>query len=147
MIIIKRISEKDANLEFITGNNAFDELSPDGTLKIYLDQDIIRGGEYLTYLLFELEEEKEESSKLLALLRYKYTSIEDYTQELLTCNASEKDVLLIKEKVKNSILKIVYLGRIGVNQPFQEMNISQIMPSFLLWRQRFSRNSNYICRI
>ena len=33
MLILRRISEKDSDLSFITGNEAFDELNPDGTLK------------------------------------------------------------------------------------------------------------------
>jgi len=77
MLIFRRISEKDSDLSFITGNEAFDELNPDGTLKNYLEQDTLNGGEYLTYLLFETEEESG-NFELLALLRFKYTSIEEY---------------------------------------------------------------------
>ncbi len=129
MFILRRISEKDANLEFITGNKTFDEFNSNGTLKNYLEQDIHKGGEYITYLLFETEEEGD-YSELLALLRFKDTSIEDYIQELILCNTSEKDLSIIKKKIKESNLKIVYLSRIGVIKPFQEMNISQIMINF-----------------
>ncbi len=129
MFIFRRISEKDVRLEFITGNKAFDELNSDKTLRTYLEQDILRKGEYLTYLLFELEEQQD-ISNLLALLRFKYTSIETYIQELRLCNIPENDITTIKLKTKESNLKIVYLSRIGVVKPFQELNISQIVINF-----------------
>lgn len=125
MLTLRRISEKDSSLSFITENEAFDELNPDGTLKNYLKQDILSKGEYLTYLLFETEENNKDS-ELLALLRFKYTSIEDYIQELVLCKTSENDLNTIKKKTKESTLKIVYLSRIGVIKQHQEM-ISQIM--------------------
>lgn len=53
MLILKPISKEDRNYEFITGNKAFNVLNPDGTLNPYLEQDIISGGEFITYLLFE----------------------------------------------------------------------------------------------
>ncbi|MHA1380774.1 MAG: hypothetical protein ACTSRG_20600 [Candidatus Helarchaeota archaeon] len=84
MITLRRISEKDSSLSFITGNEAFDELNPDGMSENYLNQDILSEGEYLTYLLFETEDNNKDS-ELLALLRFKYTSIEDYIQELVLC--------------------------------------------------------------
>jgi len=129
MLILRRISEKDSDLSFITGNEAFDELNPDGTLKNYLEQDTLSGGEYLTYLLFEIEEEGDHP-ELLAIMRFKYIPIEEYIQELVLCNISENELNIIKKKIADSNLKIVYLSRIGVIKQFQEMNISQIMIIF-----------------
>jgi hypothetical protein len=129
MFIFRRISEKDIYLEFITGNKVFDELNPDGTLKKYLEQDIIKGGYYYTYLLLELKE-NETNHELLSLLRYKYTSIEKYMEELIKCKVPDKDQSLIKKKISESKLKIIYLSRIGVVEFYQEMNVSQIIINF-----------------
>ncbi|TFF94575.1 MAG: hypothetical protein EU544_04320 [Promethearchaeota archaeon] len=129
MYILRRISEKDAQIRFKTGNKAFDEINPDGTLKNYLDQDNLHGGNYLTFLLLENEEERG-NSELLAVLRFKYPSIEEYLKELTLCSVSEKNLNTIREKIEVSNLKLVYLSRIGVIEKFQEMNISQIMINF-----------------
>ena len=55
MLILRRISEKESSLSFITDNDAFDELNLDRTLKNHLNQDSLSGGEYLTYLLFDIK--------------------------------------------------------------------------------------------
>jgi len=47
MFIFCRLSENNANLEFKTGNKAFDEKNPDGTLLAYLKEDIASGGDFL----------------------------------------------------------------------------------------------------
>lgn len=129
MLTLRRIAEKDANLRFITGNDAFDELNPDGTLKNYVNHDTLSGGKYLTYFLFDIEKEGDQP-ELLALLRFKYPQIEEYIQELVLCNISEHDMKTIKKKIKDSNLRTVYLSRIGVIKQHQEMNISQIMINF-----------------
>ena len=102
MLTLRRISEKDLSLSFITGNEAFDELNPDGTLKNYLEQEILSRGEYLTYLLFEIEGEGDHT-ELLALMRFKYSSIEEYIQEVVLCKTSENDLNTIKKKLRNTI--------------------------------------------
>ncbi len=129
MFILRRISETDFDSKFITDNKGFDELNPDGTLKNYLVQDIIKDGEYITYLLIEKKDDGE-NSELLALFRYKFTSIEEFTQKLIECNTPANDQTIIKKKIKDSKLKIIYLSRIGVVKSYQEMNISQIMREF-----------------
>ena len=63
-------------------------------------------------------------------MRFKYIPIEEYIQELVLCNISENELNIIKKKIADSNLKIVYLSRIGVIKQFQEMNISQIMIIF-----------------
>ena len=56
MFLFRRITEEDKQFKFITGNKAFDELTPNGSLKNYIKQDTINGGKYLTYLLIERQE-------------------------------------------------------------------------------------------
>lgn len=44
MFIFRRISKSDSNLEFITGNKAFDEKNLDRSLKAYFKEDTAEGG-------------------------------------------------------------------------------------------------------
>ena len=80
MFIFRRLIETDINFKLITGNKVFDELSSDGTLIAYIDQEVIKGGNYYTYLL--LEQEKSMNYKLLGLLRYRFTNINPFIKEL-----------------------------------------------------------------
>jgi hypothetical protein len=51
MFVFRRLSEKDTNFSFLTGNEAFDEINKEGNLQVYIQQDSIKGGYYVTYLL------------------------------------------------------------------------------------------------
>ena len=53
MFVFRRIILDDVKFSFKTGNKIFDELAPEGSLKNYIDQDIIKEGKFITYLLFE----------------------------------------------------------------------------------------------
>ena len=75
MFIFRRLSENDVDFKFTTSNKDFDEKDSDGRLAAYLNEDIVRGGDYYTYILFE--EKDNENSLILGLLRYKY-NFNDY---------------------------------------------------------------------
>jgi len=127
MFIFRRITLEDIQFKLKTGNKAFDDYAPNGSLENYIKQDTIREGQYLTYLLLE---QKDLKSELLGLLRYRYTTENDFLEQLALTSVSED----IKRNIKKLLLlkryKIVYLSRIGVLKNYHEMRISQIISNF-----------------
>lgn len=142
MFIFRRLSETDADFKFITGNKAFDEISPDGSLSPYLNEDIVRGGEYCTYLL--IEDKDNGNSLILGLLRYKFTNKEQFQSEFAKYEVEkeiEKDLLqeLIEKKYS-----IIYLSRIGVEKDNQDMHIGQIISNFFEFLVKRKRERLFI---
>ena len=70
---LQRIKLSDQTLPFSTGKNSFDQINPSGTLKEYINQDEISGGEYITYLFIE----KINPREVLGVIRYKNITIEE----------------------------------------------------------------------
>jgi len=54
MFLFRCIIEDDIQFKLNTGNKAFDELAPNGSLEHYIEQDSIKGGDFLTYLLLRI---------------------------------------------------------------------------------------------
>ncbi len=112
------ITEEDKQFKFITGNNAFEELTPNGSLTNYIKQDTIDGGKCLTYLLIERQES---GNELLGLLRFRYTTIKEFLEQLSVASVS-KDIKKNIEKLfslKN--IKLYNLSRIGISEKHHEM--------------------------
>jgi len=127
MFIFRRITQEDIQFKLKTGNKAFDEYAPNGSLENYIKEDIIRSGQFSTYLLLEQEDSKNE---LLGLLRYRYTSEKDFLKQLALTSASENIKKNIEKLLSLRKYKIVYLSRIGVVKKYHEMRISQIISNF-----------------
>ncbi|HUX99389.1 MAG TPA: hypothetical protein VMV49_07530 [Candidatus Deferrimicrobium sp.] len=127
MFLFRRITRKDVTFKLITGNKAFDELAPRGSLEIYIETDALKGGDFLTYILLE---EQEFTSHLLGLLRYRIANESEFIEAINNTPIADD----IRDNI-NSILsinqyEIIYLSRIGVSQEYQEMRISQIISNF-----------------
>ena len=127
MFTFRRITEKDNQLKLITGNEAFDNLAPNGTLENYIKHDKLKGGDFLTYLLLE---QRDTNYELLGLLRYRYSTEKEFLEQLSLTSVSEDirkniDILFSLKKYL-----IVYLSRIGVSEKYHEMLISQIINNF-----------------
>jgi len=142
MFIFRRISKKDASLDFITGNKAFDEKSPGGNLVPYLNEDILSGGEFFTYLL--MEQTDSNKTILLGLLRYKFTNLKEFSFELSKCEVDQE----IKNNLINELDKFdfsfIYLSRIGVIKNFHDMNIGQIISNFFEFLIKRDRKKSFI---
>ena len=144
MFIFRRISSDDSNLNFITENKAFNDLAPDKTLKTYVEQDIIEGGNFYTYIL--LKESEDKKSELLGLLRYKLVNIYDFRQELNNFEIIEKKQVEFLKWFSGRTFSIIYLSRIGVSKEYQEKNISQIIYNFFefIIKDRFENVLIYV---
>jgi len=142
MFIFSRISKEDASLEFITGNKAFDEKSPGGNLEPYLNEDVISGGEFFTYLL----KEHGDSNKtiLLGLLRYKFTTFEEFSSELSKCDADRDIKNNVTKEFDRFDFSFIYLSRIGVIKNFHDMNIGQIISNFFEFLIKRDRKKCFI---
>ena len=127
MFIFRRITIEDNHLKLITGNKAFDEYAPNGSLENYLKQDSIRGGHFLTYLLLEQSNLKD---KLLGLLRYRFSTEKDFLEQLALISIPKDIKRNIKKLLSSNKYTIIYLSRIGVTEKYQEMRISQIISNF-----------------
>ena len=142
MFIFRRISETDTNLEFITGNKVFDEKTSDGNLTFYVNEDIISGGEFFTYLL--IEQADSDKSKVLGLLRYKFTNAEEVFDELSKCDVDQEIITSLNKELDKFDFSFVYLSRIGVIQNIQDMNIGQIISNFFEFIIKRNRKKSFI---
>jgi hypothetical protein len=142
MYIFRRIYKTDAHFKFITGNKAFDEKNPDGSLKNYLDDDVIAGGEFLTFLF--IEKKNPDDRLIIGLFRYKNANKAEFFSELEKCDV-DKDIknVLIKE-LDTAEFSIIYLSRIGVIKNFQDMNIGQIISNFFEFLMKRNRQRTFI---
>lgn len=127
MFLFRRITEEDEQFKFITGNKAFDELTPNGSLKNYIKQDTINGGKYLTYLLIERQES---GNELLGLLRFRYTTIKEFLEQLSIASVSKDIKKNIEKLFSLKKYQVVYLSRIGISEKYHEMRVSQIISNF-----------------
>lgn len=127
MFIFRHITKEDLHFNFITGNEIFDEFASDGTLENYITQDAITGGNYLTYLLIESLESGDE---LLGLLRFRYTTVEEFMMELSLTSVLESTKKNVETLLALKKYRVVYLSRIGVSINYHEMRISQIISNF-----------------
>jgi len=127
MYVFRRINDSDIKFKFKTGNEIFDEFAPDGSLQNYIKQDIAKGGHFFTYLLLEVQKSK---SELLGLLRFRYSSNNEYLEQLSLCKASTDIKRNIKKYLSLKEYSIIYLSRIGVSEKFHEMRVSQIISNF-----------------
>jgi len=137
MFIFRRISDKDASLEFITGNKAFDAKTPSGDLEPYLKEDVINGGDFFTHLL--MEQSDSHNTELLGLLRYKFTNFEEFKTELSKCDVDQEIKTNLTKELDKFDFSFIYLSRIGVIEKFHDMNIGQIISNFfefLIKRER-----------
>lgn len=142
MFIFRRISENDAGFESITGNIAFDEKNSDGSLKAYLNEDFVSGGEFCTHLF--IENNNSGKTLVLGLLRYKFTNREEFISELMKCD--------VEKAIRNNLIKeidklefsFIYLSRIGVVKKYQDMNIGQIISNFFEFLIKRNRKRAFI---
>jgi len=81
MFIFRRITKEDNQLKLKTGNEAFDEIAPNGLLETFIKQDSIEGGQFITYLLLE---QKDFKNKLLGLLRYRNSTEKEFLEQFLS---------------------------------------------------------------
>lgn len=128
MYLFRRVTDKDADLPFLTGNQAFDDKCPDGTLKTYINEDLISGGEFLTYILIEQLGSDKES--LLGLLRYKTSSREEFFSELNHCSIKQDIYSNLNNEMDRCEYKFIYLSRIGVVNQYQDKNVGQVISNF-----------------
>jgi len=144
MFIFRRLSENDIDLKFKTGYNAFDEINPDGRLKAYLNDDIVRGGEYCTYIL--IEEIDTENLIILGLLRYKFIDKEQFLTELASYELEKEIEKNLVQQLNKTEYSIIYLSRIGVEKENQDMNIGQIISNFFefLVKRKHERTFIYV---
>ena len=142
MFIFRRISENDADFDFITGNIAFDEKNPDGSLKVYLNEDIVSGGEFYTHLFIEKNNSNE--TLILGLLRYKFTNKEEFLSELKKCEVEEEFKNNLIKELDKKRLSFIYLSRIGVVKNYQDMNIGQIISNFFEFLIKRNREWSFI---
>ena len=142
MFIFRRIIENDVDLEFITGNKAFDEKNPEGKLKIYLDEDLKGGGEFCTYLLLE----KIDSDKVLVLglLRYKISNKKEFFSELMNYDIDLEIRNKLNKELDTFNFKFIYLSRIGVLNKYQDMNVGQIISNFFEFLIKKDRKNCFI---
>jgi len=127
MFLFRRINEEDIQFKLITGNKAFDELAPNGSLEHYIEQDSIKGGAFLTYVLLERENSNYE---LLGLLRYRYSTKPEFLEQLSLISISKDIKKHIDSLFSLYNYSIIYLSRIAVSEKYQEMRISQIISNF-----------------
>ena len=142
MYIFRRISKEDASLDFITGNKAFDEKTPDGNLEPYLNEDIISGGEFFTYLL--IKQSDSDKTILLGLLRYKFTTFEEFSSELSKCHVDQDIKNNLTKELDRFDFSFIYLSRIGVLMNFHDMNIGQIISNFFEFLIKRDRKKCFI---
>jgi hypothetical protein len=138
MFLFRRIIEEDAQYILITGNKAFDKLASEHSLETYIEEDSIRGGNFLTYLLLE---KNKSVNNLLGILRYRNSNKEEFVNQLNNIPISENIQNNINTLLALNKYEIIYLSRIGVSQEYQEMRISQIISNFfefLIQRRRKS---------
>jgi len=127
MFIFRKIIEDDIQFKLITGNKAFDDLAPEGSLDNYIKADTIQGGDYLTHILLE---EKESKNSLLGLLRYRVVKKEVFIEDIEKTTISNDLRKNLDSLLSLNKYDIVYLSRIGISQEVQEMRISQIINNF-----------------
>ena len=127
MFLFRRITKKDVQFRLVTGNEAFDELAPQGSLEKYIDSDTLKGGAFLTYLLLE---ERESTYHLLGLLRYRNANKEEFIEDLNNTHTANDIRANINSLLALNKYEIIYLSRIGVSQEYQEMRVSQIISNF-----------------
>lgn len=128
MFVFRRIKESDTRFKLITGNDAFNELSSNLGIENYIDQDILKGGAYFTYLLFR--NSTENSTTLLGLLRYKIISISEFKQELKAQKITENELQSYLKWFYGRDYSIIYLSRIGISENFQSKNLSLVIYNF-----------------
>lgn len=142
MFIIRRLSEVDVNFEFYTGNKIFDEKNPDRKLTTYINEDIIKGGDYYTYLC--IEKKDTDNELVLGLLRYKFTSKEFFLTELIK-NEIEQDLFNnLSNELNKSEISLIYLSRIGVMKEYQDKNIGQIMSNYFEYLIKSKHQRTYV---
>ncbi len=142
MFIFRRISEKDASLNFITGNKVFDAKTPDGNLKPYFNEDIMSGGEFFTYLL--IEQSNSDKILLLGLLRYKFTNFEEFSSELSKYEVDQDIKNNLTSELEKYNFSFIYLSRIGVIKDYQDINIGQIISNFFEFLIKRERKKSFI---
>ena len=59
MFVFRRILETDSKYRLVTGNKVFNDLTTGDSIETYIEQDILKGGDFHTYLLFKKEDEVE----------------------------------------------------------------------------------------
>ena len=127
MFIFRRISEEDKQFKFVTGNRTFDEFAPNGSLENYIKQDTIKGGNYLTFLLIE---QSESGNGPLGILRFRYTTIEDFMEQLSKTSVSENIKKNVEKLLSLKKYQVIYLSRIGISKQYHEMRLSQVISNF-----------------
>ena len=125
MFVFRRLSEKDTNFSFLTGNEAFDEINKEGNVQVYIQQDSIKGGHYVTYLL--LQERENTNAILLGLIRYKFTNFANFKKDLIESGTSKDIQDRFAQKLSEKQFSIIYLSRIGVVEKFQDMRLSKVL--------------------
>lgn len=78
-VLFRRIEEGDVNLLFRTGNPAFDEINPSGTLEEYYQADEVSNeGEYITFIVEKIGDFED----VIGLLRFREVPLEEFTRDL-----------------------------------------------------------------